>query len=118
MRRVGWIFVAIAFATAWLAQVFGSENVWLLSAFGITIVLGFVLVASTSAARLYRGDVRLRPWDAAKKAFVIFMILLALRLFASAAFGSTEFDLAEAIIASAGFALVMALYTTAYRKPV
>ncbi len=117
MRRVGWISLAVAFAAALLTIGFGRENVWLLSTFGITIVLGTVLLGSTSVARLYRGDVKLRPWDAAKKSFVIFVIVLALRLLACVVLQPTEFDLKEAIFMSAVFAIFFGLYTTAYRKP-
>ena len=89
---------------------------WLLFTFGITFVLGTVLLVSTSVARLYRGDVKLRPWDAAKKAVVLFVIIMALWLLARLVYPS-EFDLTEAIVVSALVAISSSLYTTAYRKP-
>lgn len=117
VRRAGWIFLAIFFAAGLLTEVFGRENLWLMATFLIALVLGLALLASSFAARLYRGDVKLRPWDAARKAVVIFAILLAARLLIEAAFPSRDFDLTEVIAISAAFALFFSLDTTAYRKP-
>lgn len=116
MRRVGWIFLAIAFSSVLLTTVFGRENLWLLSTLLIALFLGTALLVSSFAVRLYRGDVKLRLWDAAKMAAVIFSMVLTLRLLAHIVFQSEDFDLTEAIILSAVFALVYGLYTTAYRR--
>jgi uncharacterized iron-regulated membrane protein len=99
------------------AQWFGRENVWLLGTFGVTFVLGTVILVATFSTRLYRGDVRLRPWDAAKRAVVLFLIVLGLRLLAWLIFPALDRDLAEAIAVSALFAIIFSLYSTAYRKP-
>ena len=117
MRRAGGILSAMAFATALLANIFGRENAWLLATFGITLVLGSVLLAISSSVRLYRGDLKIRPWHAAKTAVMLFLIILALRLLARVVFPSLEFDLTESILASAVFASFCGLYITSYRKP-
>ena len=117
MKKAGWILLAIAFATGLLIEVSGRGNMWLLSTFLITILLGLALICAASAARLYRGDVRLRPWDAAKRAVVIFLVVLALRLLIQAVFPSLDYELSSVVIWSAGFAFAYGLSTTAYRKP-
>lgn len=107
----------MALAAALLTIVFGSEIEWLLFTFGITFVLGTLLVGFSSAARIHRGDVKLRPWDAARKAPVLFLIMLAAQLLAEVVFRSRDLDLTEGIVVSAAFAIVYGLYTTAYREP-
>ena len=117
MKKAGWILLAIAFAIALFIEVSGRENMWLLSTSLITFLLGLALVCAASAARLYRGYVKLRPWDAAKSAVVIFLVVLALRLLIQAVFPTPDFELSSVLIWSAAFAFGYGLSTTAYRKP-
>ena len=91
---------------------------FILIAFGLSMVLGSVILLASFALRLYRGEVRLRPWDAAKMAVILFVALMALRLLlASIFFTDSETTLSEHIWASAFFAIFFSLYQTAYRKP-
>jgi hypothetical protein len=117
VRNAGWTLLTIAFAIALLTNVSGRENVWLLSTLLITFVLAVALLSLDFTARIYRGDLKLRPWDAAKKAAAIFVIVLALTLLTLAVFQSRDFELSAVIIQSAVLALAYGLYTTAYRKP-
>lgn len=118
MSKVGWILLAIAFATALLTKVLQPENFWLLAIFGASFILGSSLLLANAATQLFRGRVRLRPWDALKKAIVLFLIVLSLRLLlAWFIFPSSDRALMEDILGSALFAIGYSLYTTAYRKP-
>jgi hypothetical protein len=117
VRNAGWILLAIAFAIALLSKVSGRENVWLLSTLLIALVVAVALLFSDFAGRIYRGDLKLRPWDAAKKAVVVFVIALAVTLLMLVVFQSRDFEWSIVIIRTAAFALAYGLYTTAYRKP-
>jgi hypothetical protein len=117
VRQVGWIFLTFALAVTLLTGVFGWENVWLMAILLITLFLGIALLAISFAARIYRGDLKLRPWDAAKKASAIFVIIVALRLFTQLAFPSEGFDLTEVITFSVVFAIAYGISATVYRKP-
>ena len=117
MRNLGWGLLGTAFVTALLTHWFGRENVLLLGTFGVTFVLGIILLIASFSARLYRGDVRLRPVDAAKKAIILFGLVFGFRALAWLIFPTLDRDLGEAIAFSALFAIIFSLYSTAYRKP-
>lgn len=117
MKKAGWILLAVAFAIVLFTKVSGRGNMWLLFTLLIAIFLGLALICAAFAARLYRGDVKFRPWDAAKSAVVTFLVVLALRLLIQAVSPSLDFELSSVVIWSATFAVVYGLSTTAYRKP-
>lgn len=118
MRKLGWSLLGAAFLCAMLSLWFGRENVFILAAFGLSLVLGSVLLLTSFGQRLYRGEVRLRPVDAAKMAVILFVLMMILRLLlASFVFPESDRTLTEHIWASAIFAIFFSLYQTAYRKP-
>ena len=118
MRKLGWSLLGLGFLCALLSLWIGRENKFILMAFGLSIVLGSVILLTSFALRLYRGEVRLRPWDAAKMAVILFVALMALRLLlASVFFTDSEKTFSEHILASALFAIFFSFYQTAYRKP-
>ena len=117
MRRLGWILLSTSLAVAVLAYIFGLENIWLLLIFGVTFLLGMAILASSFAVRLYRGDIRLRLFDAAKTAIIVFSVMVTFRVLALIAFPSENSDLTQIVLASAGFAISYGLYKTAYRRP-
>ena len=117
MRQAGRILAVTAFALLLLIDVFDLENVWLLLTSLIALFLGLALLALSFAVRLYRGDVKLRLWDAAKAAVVIFIAFVALRLLVQLVFPTLDFELREVLTIGAAFAAIYGLCTTAYRKP-
>ncbi|MCT2400642.1 hypothetical protein [Novosphingobium mangrovi (ex Huang et al. 2023)] len=84
---------------------------------GLTILAGGLLLLMNAAIRILQGQLQLRPWDALKRASIVFATIFALRLLAWLAFPTLERDWIAALIYSLGFAIVLGLYSTAYRKP-
>lgn len=118
MRRLGWSLLGVGFLCALLTLWFGRENVFILTNFGLSVVLGSVILLTSFALRLSQGEVRLRPRDAAKMAVILFLLMMGLRLLlASFVFPESDRTLSEHIWASAIFAIFFSLYQTAYRKP-
>ncbi|MDR6850958.1 hypothetical protein J2Y54_000451 [Sphingomonas sp. BE123] len=83
----------------------------------IAVLVGGVLWLTSSLVRLLKGEVRLRPWDAVKLAFLYFAVFAALRFGAWAIFPEMERDVVKALFLSIFPALVLGFYSTAYRKP-
>ena len=86
-------------------------------AFGAAVLVGMALLLISAVNRLMKGEVRLRPADAAKRGILVFCIILGLRFLAFALFPDWAGDPIEAILSAACFATAYSLYTTAYRKP-
>lgn len=116
MKKTGYFFFAIGLATAAAIAILDSVNIWLIGIFAGCIILAIALIGSDAAARLYRGEVKLRPWLAAKKFLLVFLVVLGLMLIASNIFPSYDFVIFEAVIKSASIATVLSLSQTAYRK--
>jgi len=83
----------------------------------IAFFVGGILWMTSVIVRLLKGQVRLRPWDALKRASVYFAVFAALRFGAWAIFPEMERDLFEALFLSIATALALSFYSTAYRKP-
>ena len=91
---------------------------FIVATFGLSMALGSALLLTSFAQRLYQGEVRLRPWDAAKMAVILFVLMLGLRMvLTSFFFPQSDRTLSEDMWASALFAIFFSLYKTAYRKP-
>ncbi|WP_294079538.1 hypothetical protein [Sphingomonas sp.] len=84
--------------------------------FGVTMLLGIIVLTISAIWRISKGEVKLRPWLAVKPALFIFFGTMALRFLAWAVFPGLERDLTGAVIHSLIFALAYSLYSTAYRK--
>lgn len=84
--------------------------------FAIALLLGLITLAISAAIKLAKGDIRLRPWDAARKAITLFLLYLGVYVLLSFAFSGMKMDVKVAIQAAA-FAIIYSLFTTAYRKP-
>ena len=122
MKLLGWISLTLAFALALVAAGLryagGAEApMVVMIAFGIALVVGLVALAISAAMLLAKGEVKLRPWDALKKAAMLFLIILGLRCLAWFVFPGLERNFGYELFQSAAFAALFALYTTAYRKP-
>jgi len=122
VRRIGWMLIALGFALAIVAlalrYTIGGD---LADTAGMgaaaTMLLGFGLWMISALTRLFKGEIRIRPWDALKSAIMIFGIILGLRFLIWMIFPDLERDLIEAVWKSAVFAIPFSLYQTAYRKP-
>ncbi|HEY1125037.1 MAG TPA: hypothetical protein VGE65_05350 [Sphingobium sp.] len=121
MRRIGWALAALALLPAvgslglrYAGQIELADNA--LIGFAATFLLGMMLVLISGGIRLARGEVKLRPWDAAKSALLMFGIIMAIRVLAWVVLPSLGRDLIDAVIQSAIFAIAYSLYSTAYRR--
>jgi hypothetical protein len=113
--RVGVTLIVAGLAAFLLSNLLGFESPWVVAAAGAAWLLGSILLVLHAALRLYRGDVRLRPFDAARKAVPFFLIALALMLpFQLLFYG--EIDWIRGIGTPAAFAILLSLHQTAYRR--
>lgn len=118
MRNLGWFFLGVGLVTAMLSAWFGRENVILLTTFGLSFVFGSLILLTSFTIRLYRGEIRLRFWDASKLAAILFIASVCLRLLLGAFFfPDSNKTLTDHVLASAFFSIFFSLYQTAYRKP-
>jgi hypothetical protein len=86
--------------------------------FLILFFAGGALLLFDASWRLWRGEVTLRPKDAAKPACLIFLFIVALKSLHSMYVGTLETRWFEHVWTSAVFAVCISLYTTAYRRSV
>ena len=118
MRKFGWSLLGLGFVAVLLSVWSGRENALLLTILVVSFALGSLILLTSFALRLYRGEVRLRPRDAAKMAVILFLLMMSVRLLlATLIFPDSDKAHSEHILASALFAIVLSLYQTAYRKP-
>lgn len=122
VRRIGWMLIALGFALAIVAlalrYTIGGD---LAGTAGMgaaaTMLLGFGLWMISALTRLFKGEIRIRPWDALKSAILIFAAMLGLRSLLWLIFPDFERDWIGIIWKSAAFAIAFSLYQTSYRKP-
>lgn len=118
MRKLGWSLVGLGFVAGLLSIWFGHEYVFLMAAFGLSFALGSLILLTSFGLRMYRGEVRLRLWDAAKMAAIFFLVVMCVRLvLGTFFFPNSANTLTDHFLASALVAIVLGLYQTAYRKP-
>lgn len=123
MRRVGWLLLVLAFVLALTAagsrQFFGGEpGEIIVVSFLLLMLMAISVLVVSAVSRLIKGEVRLRPWDATRRALPLFAIVLGGRLVFYAIFPKPERDLTIDIVSSVAFAVFYGLYTTAYRRTV
>ncbi|GEM_PF-4375203 len=122
MSRIGYAVIAaailVSLADAGLRLWVGGEpSLAVLFLFGAATLVGIALLLFSAVNRLSRGEVKLRPLDAAKRGAVVFCIFLGLRFLLSVILPGTMPDPVHVILYAACFAAAYGLYTTAYRKP-
>ena len=117
MRKIAYLLTGFALIVGLSVRIFAPNEEWAYAGAGLALLLGSLLFMTNGAIRLWKGNVKLRPWDAAKKAWWIFLVILGVRLIAQFVFPNLRLDIVYAIFQSALFATVFSLYTTAYRTP-
>lgn len=117
MKRLGDALVFAGLVAGVTIRAFMPDQEDLFALAGLVLLAGSIILLASGAIRLFRGEVKLRPIDALKKAVVLFLIVLGLRTLLWVAFPSLDRDLNAAVLWSAIFAVSLGLYTTAYRKP-
>jgi hypothetical protein len=122
MRNASWALITLAFVLAFVAlglQIWGNDGaaMFIKIGFAVTLLLGVVVLTISACIRLARRELLLRPWDAMRKAVLIFLIVFGIRSLIELIAPGFGGDLRMAALHSAGFAIVYGLYTTAYRKP-
>ena len=121
MKRVGWGLIALGFilalVTATLRKTVSDESADLaMIGFVLAILLGFIALAVSASVRLWKGELKLRPWDAFKAALLYFVVFMTLRIGAWALFADMERDIVKALVLSIAPAVALGFYSTAYRK--
>ncbi len=116
MRATGTVLLVIGIVLGITSQFAGPSPVWLVFVAFPIALLGGILYILDSLKRLSRGQVVLRPYDALKYAFWMFVVMCGLRLLIWLFFPDFQKKIAEGILFNATFALAFAFSTTAYRK--
>jgi hypothetical protein len=121
MSRIGYVLIGAALllvlGDAALQARGDAPSGTVLALFGLAMLAGLALLAVSAIRRLVRGEVKLRPVDAAKRSVVLFGIMMGLRFLLAAFLPDTMRDPVQVILYAACFAAVYSLYITAYRKP-
>lgn len=117
MKTVAYLLIVSALIFGLSVRIFAPNKEWAYAGAGLALLLGSLLLMIYGAIRLWKGNVKLRPWDAAKKAWWMFLVMLGVQLIAQFVFPNLRLDSVYAIFQSALFAIVFSLYSTAYRKP-
>lgn len=117
MRGVGYALFFIGLVAGGLTTLFapGSD---IIAIFGLLMIGGATLLVISGITRIAKGEVRLRPIMAMRKAALLFVIIVGLKVVFELWFPSLKFDLANAVISSAVFALAFGFHATAYRKKI
>jgi hypothetical protein len=117
VKKIAYLLVASALIVGLSVGIFAPNNEWAYAGAGLALLLGSLLLMTDGAIRLWKGNVKLRPWDAAKNAWWMFLVILGVRLIAQFVFPNLRLDIVYAIFQSALIATVISLYSTAYRTP-
>lgn len=118
MRIAGYVLLGVGFAAALLWNWVGRDSVGLMAVCGVSMLAGILLLLANAIVRLSRGDLQLRPIAALKLSPLIFGIMIAVYALAGVIFPATQIDWAETLVKCAFISSVMAIYYSAYRKPV
>ena len=116
MRTAGWIIICLGFASAFLWNYLGRDNVGVMAVAGLSIVAGMVLLAANAMMRMSRGELRLRPLDALKRMPVIFLVRVGVYALAVLIVPDAEIDWTDTLVKCAIVSATMAIYFSAYRK--
>ena len=117
MKAAGWILSCLGFASAFLWNFLGQDNVGLMAVGALLILAGMFLLAINAMTRMSRGELRLRPIAALKRGPILFLVMVGVYALAHVIFPEREIDWTETLIRCAIVSLTMALYFSAYRKP-
>lgn len=118
MRTAGYAFLVLGFAAGFLWHFLGRNDVWPIVVFGVSMIVGLLSLSIDAIIRMYRGELRLRPFDAFRKAPIIFTIVFAILVLTGMFFRTAPIDWTQTLIKCAVISLVMAFYLGAYRKTV
>lgn len=124
MSRAGYALLLVAIVGAWLAKLIlqpvdiADFPPLVLIGVPFAAVAGLLLLSVHAGVRLARGEVRLRPLDAAKHAVMMFGFVVACRFLAGLIFPKIAGDITLTIVSALAIAIVFGLSTTAYRRPV
>ncbi|WP_156420681.1 MULTISPECIES: hypothetical protein [unclassified Sphingopyxis] len=85
-------------------------------AFLFAMLLGAILLVTSSVRRIAGGEVKLRPQLALRSAPLIFLIILALRFLLEAIFGDPYDNWLKILMVSVLLTILFSLSWTAYRR--
>lgn len=116
MKAAGWIIICLGFASAFLWNYLGRDHVGVMAVGGLAIVTGMILLAIDALRRMSRGELRLRPLEALKRAPLIFLVMVGVYVVVVLIAPDTQIDWTETLIRCAAVSATMAIYFSAYRK--
>lgn len=117
MKRAGLIFSALGLLQAIVLMIVGRDQTYLLASFGVCFALGAILLGIDGVHRLANGQIKLRPFAAAKITPILFALMSIVSFLIGLVFPNSERSLAEIVMVAFLFAVFFSLYSTAYRKP-
>ena len=122
MKRVSYILFAVAvflIVTIVGLTVAGLDDAMpsVVIIFAITFICALLAYTVHVLIRLRNGSVKLRLWDAFKRASIMFLVAAIALLVASVMFPNSGTKLWIYAVSSALAAILTSLHATAYRKP-
>ena len=123
MKRLGYICVAITFVlavTAFALHLGGIKDgsAYVLIVCFFVLFLAMLIFLIHGSVRLWKGEVRLRPWDAFKRAVVLFLLFMVTMGIVSIALPSDAINWWAYVISSSLYVTFSSLHSTAYRKSI
>ncbi|KTE32250.1 hypothetical protein ATE62_18390 [Sphingopyxis sp. HIX] len=121
MRRAGFAVIYLALGLAVVELILRSLNIAapadiVVIAFLFAMLLGAILLVTSSVRRIAGGEVKLRPQLALRSAPLIFLIILALRFLLEAIFGDPYDNWLKILMVSVLLTILFSLSWTAYRR--
>jgi hypothetical protein len=117
VKEIAYLLIGSALIVGLSVRIFVPHLEWAYAGAGLALLLGSLFLITNGATRLWKGNVKLRPWDATRKAWWMFLVILGMRLIAQFIFPNLKLDVVYAIFQSALIATIFSLHSTAYRKP-
>lgn len=116
MKRIGYVLIAVAMVGGVALLALAPENELGYAAAGLALLFGSLIILIDGTIRIFQGKIVLQPWDALKRFGIIFpalMLIHAICVF----FDWTTRSLQEALLVNSIIAGGLALWGTAYKKP-
>jgi hypothetical protein len=121
LKRAGYALISLALALAVVGLVLRALDIAasadiVVIAFLVAMLLGAILLVTSSARRIAGGDVKLRPQLALRSAPLIFLIVLGVRFLLDVIFGDPYGNWLKILIFSVLLTILLSLSSTAYRR--
>jgi len=117
VRKASYILVGLGLLQAIAIKLFDLEDTLWLASFGITMILGTVMLMGSVVSRLANGQLKLRPLQALKRFPLLFAVLAGAMILARFILPPSDKSLTYYLIMAAILAGVFSFQQTAYRKP-